>query len=318
MVLLIMEISFSILIPAWNEEKTIKRSCSYLGKLKLPFKYSEIIFIAGGDDNTYNICKEIKLDNFKNKIILKQHPKEYKSGALIKGIKSSKGDYITLIDADTIVTPNLLIEIVDALKTNDVVNCNYYPMISRRSFWYKYYILNKKIWAKNPNNLNSLFGAATISLKRDLINEIGIKNLFTNKSTAGVDHYMGIILKKNEKSIGFVKKTYVITPRPSNIKDFMRDQNRWFRAFFQLHDDDRRLILITLFISFLSCLFPPINFLLNFKKLITLKEKSYRTIKYFLILSLSEYLLNLSRVKASITQLANRAKSIGHFKGIRD
>ncbi|KKK50187.1 hypothetical protein LCGC14_3127520, partial [marine sediment metagenome] len=191
-----MNISLSIIIPVWNEESIIQKTSSFLKKLRLPFRYSELIFVAGGEDNTYNISKKMKFENFDEVLVLRQNTKDFKSGALIKGIKESKGDIITIVDADTIVTPNFMIEVVQALKKCDVVNCDFIPIL-RKGFWYDYYIANKLIWAKNSNNLSSLFGAATISIKRGVFNKIGIENFFTDKTTAGVDYFMGIILKNN-------------------------------------------------------------------------------------------------------------------------
>ena len=311
-----MKTSISIIIPAWNEESIISKTSIHLSKLKLPFDYSELIFIAGGDDNTYEICKQLHLDNFTNLITLKQNPKDYKSGALIKGIKKSQGSQITLIDADVFVTPNLIIQISNSLKEFDVVNCDYYPMLEK-GFLFDYYLIHKTIWSNNPKNLPSLFGAATISLRRNIIDEIGIKNTFTNKSTAGVDNYMGIILKKYKKSIGFVKNTRVITPRPNNLRDFIKDQTRWFNAFFQLYNDNKKKIISTLIISFLSCLNPILVLFINFNKIRKLVNKKYKTLKFYSILYVVEYLLNVLRIKTSIIHLSRRQKSLGHFKGAR-
>ncbi len=126
-----MKTSVSILIPAWNEENIIPKTCNYLRKLRLPFEYSEIIFIAGGIDNTYKVCKEMKLENFSNVLILRQTPGDFKTGALIKGIKAAKGDIITLMDADIFVPPNLAIEIVKSLRNFDGVNCNFIPLMEK-------------------------------------------------------------------------------------------------------------------------------------------------------------------------------------------
>ena len=311
-----MKTSISVIIPAWNEESIISKTSNLLSKLKLPFDYSELIFVAGGDDNTYNICKQLNLDNFTNLIILKQNPKDYKSGALLKGIKKSQGSQITLIDADVFVRPNLIIQISNSLKEFDVVNCDYYPMLEK-GFLFDYYLIHKIIWSNNPKNLPSLFGAATISFRRKMINEIGVKNLFTNKSTAGVDHYMGIILKKYKKSIGFVQNTRVITPRPNNLRDFVKDQKRWFNAFFQLYKDNNKKIFITFIISFLSCLNPILVLFINFNKFRKLMNKNYKTLKFFSILYVVEYLLNILRIQTIIKLLSRRTKSLGHFKGAR-
>ncbi|GAH22233.1 unnamed protein product, partial [marine sediment metagenome] len=68
-----MDETLSIIIPAWNEQKVILETSEFLRRLKLPFKYSELIFVAGGTDNTYIICKEIKLENFDKVFTLKQN-----------------------------------------------------------------------------------------------------------------------------------------------------------------------------------------------------------------------------------------------------
>ena len=310
-----MDVSVSIIIPAWNEEKIIERTYIFLKNLKLPFKFCEIIFVAGGVDKTYEICKQFIFENFNKVLVLEQKIKDHKSGALIKGIRNAKGNIITIIDADTLVAPNFMIEVAKSLKKYDAVNCNYFPML-KRGFWYDFFLIRKFIWAYNPDNLSSLFGAATISLNRCVVEEIGIENFFTNRSTAGVDHYMGVVLQMNKKKIGLVRNSRVITPRPSNLKDFKVDQYRWFTAFFQIHQEDKRIIFTTLIISFLS-LNPFIILLDNFKKIknITVNKKS--KIKFYFILFFTEYVINLIRFRAIIERLSRRMKNLGHFKGSR-
>ncbi len=310
-----MDVSVSIIIPAWNEEKIIERTYIFLKNLKLPFKFCEIIFVAGGVDKTYEICKQFIFENFNKVLVLEQKIKDHKSGALIKGIRNAKGNIITIIDADTLVAPNFMIEVAKSLKKYDAVNCNYFPML-KRGFWYDFFLIRKFIWAYNPDNLSSLFGASTISLNRRVVEEIGIENFFTNRSTAGVDHYMGVVLQMNKKKIGLVRNSRVITPRPSNLKDFKVDQYRWFTAFFQIHQEDKRIIFTTLIISFLS-LNPFIILLDNFKKIknITVNKKS--KIKFYFILFFTEYVINLIRFRAIIERLSRRMKNLGHFKGSR-
>ena len=140
-------------------------------------------------------------------------------------MKRASGDIITLIDADVIVTSNILIRIAKSLDKFDVVCCNFLPIV-QKGFWYNYYIIDKLNWAGDSTNLTNLYGGATISLRKEVISEIGIDNFFTKKTTAGVDYFMGRMLKKYEKSIGFVKNAYVLVPRPNNFKDFVKDQKR--------------------------------------------------------------------------------------------
>jgi len=311
-----MDDTISIIIPAWSEQEVIFRTSEFLRKLKLPFKYSELIFIAGGTDNTHDICQEMKLDNFDKVFTFKQNLGDYKSGALIKGIKKAIGDNIILIDADTLVPSNLAIEVVNSLKKFDAVMCDYSPKI-QKSHIFDYYIINKLISVKNPKKLSSLFGGATISLRREVIEEIGTENFFTSKSRAGVDYYMSLILKKNNKSMGFVRNAHVITPRPNSIKGFFKNDNRWISAFFELHQEDKRIILTELILSILFSLFPPIIFFYIISKMIGIHEKKYLKLKFFFIMFFFEYLESILKIITFLGKFTRKLKPIGHFKGLR-
>lgn len=305
--------SISIIIPAWNEEKIILNTFDYLRKLKIPLKYSEIIFVAGGNDNTYKTCKEANLSNFNEVNVIKQVPGDFKSGALIKGMKKAKGNIITLIDADVFVAPNLVIEIAAALKKFDAVCCDFIPMIAS-GFWRDYYTIFKKNWSKNPDNLGSLIGGATISLKREIIEEIGVNNFFSKKSKAGVDYYMGLVLKHYNKHIGFVKKTRSLMPRPNNLKDFIKDQRRWLNAFYSIHHDDKSVILTTLFFNIFFCLFPPLILLSSFKKLQKIGKISHSKMRCLLILFFVEFVINFMSLSAFVKKMTGTLKDLGHFK----
>ena len=315
-IIFLMNTSVSFIIPAWNEENIIPRTCVFLKKLKLPFNYSELIFIAGGNDDTYKICKNSILDNFNKVITIRQSPGDFKSGALIKGINLAKGNSIILVDADTLVGRNFAIEVVKSLKKYDAVNCNFLPMVNK-GFWYNYYIIDKLCWAKNYSNLSSLFGASTISLRKQVINEIGIKNFFTNKSTAGVDHFMGIVLKNNNKRIGFVKNTLVFTPRPDNLRDFIKDRFRWFSAFFQIYKDDKKILFKTFFLSVIDNLFPPLLLFRSSIRMVNIFSNKYSKTKLLFTLFIVEYILNFLRIKVIFNSITHRLKFLGHFKGTR-
>ncbi len=308
------EVKISIIIPAWNEEVIIPKTCEYLQRLRLPFTYSELIFIAGGTDKTFEVCNNVILDNFNEVLILKQNPRDFKSGALIKGLKISKGNVITLIDADVFVAPNLAIEIVNSLKKFEVVCCNYIPMMGK-GFWHNYYTLFKLIWISKPNNLNSLIGGATISLRKDVLNDIGVSNLFSNKSTAGVDYYMGLVLKKKNKRIGFVRNTKVIMPRPNNLKDFIMDQKRWLNSFFSLHQNDKKLLLSNIFLNFFFFLCPPLILLSSIKKIRKITTAKVHKIWSSLTLYFVDFIINFMSLIYSIKLFTRKLITLGHFKG---
>jgi len=113
----------SLIIPAYNEELRIERTIiSYVANLKKHFKNFEILIILNGcKDNTLNVVKEIQ----------KKYPKyvKYKNfeeamgkgGAIIEGLKISKGELIGFVDADDAFDVQEIIRLIQFLDSNDCV-----------------------------------------------------------------------------------------------------------------------------------------------------------------------------------------------------
>ncbi len=98
----------SILIPAHNEEKVIKKTVQSMLLLDYPEDKLEIIVINdNSQDNTGKILEEIKSNttkNLKTVTTFPPHGGKGKSNALNIGFKESDGEFIAVYDADN--TPN--------------------------------------------------------------------------------------------------------------------------------------------------------------------------------------------------------------------
>lgn len=97
-----MNIRLSIIIPAFNEERTINYILKKVYKVNLKNIEKEIIIINDGStDDTQKIIKDFLLSHSREKIRLISHKKNQGKGSAIKtGIKMATGDYILIQDAD--------------------------------------------------------------------------------------------------------------------------------------------------------------------------------------------------------------------------
>lgn len=96
---------YSILIPAYNAEKYIKRSINSVLNQKTKYDYEIIICDDGSTDNTVKIINEIKSDKIK---LIRNG--ENKRGVITRKrlLLESQGDYILWLDADDEYSPKTL------------------------------------------------------------------------------------------------------------------------------------------------------------------------------------------------------------------
>jgi len=121
--------SLSILIPAYNEEKTIADTIKKVKEMEYPKKFEIIVINDGSTDNTSEIAKKFK----GVKVIDKTNGG--KANALNLGLKYAKGKIIAVVDADSYPGKKSLINAVPFFKEKNVA------------------AVTTSIFVKNPKNI---------------------------------------------------------------------------------------------------------------------------------------------------------------------
>ena len=102
--------SVSVLVPAFNEQESIKGTVESV--LKSDYKYlKEIIIINDGStDSTLKIARQLEKKYSKVKVFNKKN--SGKADSLNKALKIAKGELIAIVDADSYPDPNALSSMV--------------------------------------------------------------------------------------------------------------------------------------------------------------------------------------------------------------
>lgn len=115
------KLTASLVVPAYNEEKTIAHTIKSLLALDYPKDKFEIIVVDDGSkDKTYSIAKRFESDSHpKVRVFTKKNGG--KGSALNFGISKSKNEIIISMDADSFVTPEALLKTMPYFYSNEVM-----------------------------------------------------------------------------------------------------------------------------------------------------------------------------------------------------
>lgn len=114
----------SVIVPAYNSEKTIKNCVNSIQKQS--YKNLEIIVVNDGSkDDTLKILNDISKDDNRVKVI--DIPNGGVSHARNMGIDNAHGDYITFVDSDDTIKPDMYEHLLSLMEEYNaqITHCSY-------------------------------------------------------------------------------------------------------------------------------------------------------------------------------------------------
>lgn len=112
--------TITLLVPAYNEEDSIKKTIESVMNLEYPVGKKEVIAINDGSkDKTLQILNELKKKYPSLKILDK--PNSGKANSLNEGIKIAKGELIGVVDADSYPNKTALLSMIGYFEESDKV-----------------------------------------------------------------------------------------------------------------------------------------------------------------------------------------------------
>lgn len=214
--------SITIIMPAHNEEAYIKEAIRYAKVAKFNGKKEIIVVDDGSTDKTAKIVKKIK----GIKLIQKEH--SGKSDSINTALRESKGELIAIVDSDSCIQENSLIELAKELgKEKMVAACGVVKVKNRKRFLC--------MWPHIEQLYNSLIRSMISKINANIVTP-GALSMYRAKelkkiggfSTKGYceDTDVTIRLIRKGYRVGFSQKAVSETYNPHTLKEFIKQRVR--------------------------------------------------------------------------------------------
>ncbi len=220
----------SIVISAYNEEKKIAESIESLKAVDYPKElYEAIIVNDGSKDRTREVV--LKHADGKNIVFIDNTENKGKAACLNQGIKIAKGDYVACMDADSIVSKDILRKTIPYFKDSkagavtvsvEVKNAdNFLQRITQLE-----YMLGLSLFLKVFSSFNCVHvtpGPFSV-YRKSMLEDIG----YFDKDNITEDLEIAYRIHKSGFKIVNCMDTNVKTITPNNVKSLYRQRRRWY------------------------------------------------------------------------------------------
>jgi len=221
--------SITIIIPAHNEERYIAQTIKSVMKADFDGKKEIILVDDGSKDKTYQIAKQFPI-----RIIRTKH--RGKSKSINKALSIAKGELIAIVDGDSIIHKNALIEAIKYIKPKDVAAvCSTVKVKNKNTFlgiWLHieqlYNSLLRGLFSKV--NVNIVAPGPLSVYKKKCLKEI---NGFETKGYSE-DVDVAVRLIKAGYKVECAEKSISETNMPVDIKGFIRQRTRFSKGWINI------------------------------------------------------------------------------------
>jgi cellulose synthase/poly-beta-1,6-N-acetylglucosamine synthase-like glycosyltransferase len=231
--------TFSIIVPAKDEEKVIGRLLKALLKLDYPSQKVEIVVVEDGSvDKTPEICKKYATQ-YPNRIKLLQQPESSgKPSALNLGLRHVNGKIVAVFDADNVPEPDMLRRVADYFKDSAIAavqgracSINAHENMLTKFISYEEAVRYETyLRGKDVLNLFVPLTGSCYFIRRSILEEIG----GWDDEALSEDMEMAAKLTEKGYTIKYASNVRSWQENPTNLTQLFRQRTRWFRGSMEV------------------------------------------------------------------------------------
>jgi len=226
--------TISVIVPAYNEVKSIVSSVSSVLNNSYPQEKVEIIVVNDGStDKTEQVIKDFTLSRRAQNVTIVSQENKGKAHALNNAIKNfATGELIMCLDADSYLAKHALLRAITYFENKKIVAVASNVKIAKSEGilnliqMFEYIICYQMKKAQTVYNIEYIIGGIGSMFRRNLLEEIGFYD--TDTVTEDIDLTMKI-LRFGNKNVRFVYGSDVIAYTQSvfSLPDLIRQRHRW-------------------------------------------------------------------------------------------
>ena len=267
--------SVTVLVPAYNEEKTIQRCIDSLLGMEYPTKMQIIVVNDGSTDTTERIVRPYAR---KGLVKLVTQKNAGKGAALNRGLRYARGELVAVMDADSLVSRDILTTLVghfDDPKVGSVISSikpTKHDTLIERLQDNEYIIACLFRRLLSLTNMNYITPGAFSVFRKSALDRLGPfdeNNLTEDMEIALRLQSSGYEIRSSTMSIAY-------TTLPHTLKAFYRQRIRWYRGLIQNTIRYKRMVFNRKY-GYLGTFQLPVNMAFPFIGLIVMSFLFYVT-----------------------------------------
>jgi cellulose synthase/poly-beta-1,6-N-acetylglucosamine synthase-like glycosyltransferase len=233
----------SVIVPCWNEEKTVHGTIKSI--LELEYPEDKLDIIAVDDGSTDTTWQELLFYKENPRVRIFQKENGGKHTAINFGIANTDAEIIGGLDADSFVAPDALKRMVRVfLKKPDVYAVTPSLVVNQPKNMLQYAQCVEYNMSTYNKKMLSLLGAIHVTpgpfslYRKELFAKIGGFRQAHNTE----DQELAYRMQQNRLKIEHCHTAYVYTSSPDTVKKLYKQRLRWVYGFIQNTIDYRKLL----------------------------------------------------------------------------